>query len=131
MNSIICTPYVIHLGNPKLYKELLKIVLQQKKNGKTFSAKFYNSLHSRACNQWYIILATFFISKNYAFWISGRNLPKSFFSLCIWYRLLHLKPATCFRVMSVTGWRQLSWLVVLHIQCATLAETRFLNFRFR
>ena len=31
MNSIICTPYVIHLGNPKLYKELLKIVLQQKK----------------------------------------------------------------------------------------------------
>ena len=34
MNSIICTSYVIHLGNPKLYKELLKIVLQQKKMAK-------------------------------------------------------------------------------------------------
>ena len=80
----------------------------------TLSSKFYNSFHNRACNRWDFIWCTFFIVKRIVthFEIQGKKLPKSCFPYTYDIDFLFSNQQL---VMSVTGWRQLSGLAVLHM----------------
>lgn len=130
MKSIICTSYAIHLGNPKLYKELLKIVLQQKKWQNVLCKVLQLFTQPSMQSMGYYLSHIFHIQTLRI--LNFRKKPSK-----VIFFLMHRISTSSSQTSNLLssgvghGMTPTFRVVVLHMQCAILAETRRLNFRFR